>query len=164
MPDTLFDLDAAVPGWQNTTGIPSAVTLAGWNLLALYSVPQVASTALTLDVVQNAPIPAADGDFVQMGSDQLDALLDYAEHLALFKCGGSEFAATLQQADNFLLSAMQYNQRLSATARYIVTPKQYGTREKLYVPREQNAESLGTGASQTEAQSFVKQRVPARLN
>ena len=162
IPTSLYDLDAGVADFQNYTGTPNYPALAGWNMLAISPVPD-GVYSITLDVIKNAPVPSAGGDQVQIGREQLDMILDYAEHLALFKVGGYEFAATQRQADNFLLQSITYNQRLSATAKYIFAAKKDSQREKDMRPRRQQSDGLGAMPAVQEASSFVKARVPVRL-
>ena len=164
IPTTLADLDNAVPNWQNVTGTPSYLALAGWNLLAVYPVADGSGPySATVDVVRKAPIPTVNSPDVQLGREQLDMILDYAEHLALFKVGGYEFAVTARQADNFLVQSITYNQRLAASARYIIAPKRSSQREKEFVPRRSQSDGLGAMPSIQEAQSFVTANVPERL-
>ena len=118
IPVSLQELDASEPNWMNSSKEPSDVALAGWNIMAVNPVPDANGPySVTLDVVRNAPVPSADLTQVQLGREQLDMILDYAEHLALFKVGGAEWRATELQARNFTAQALAYNKRLSATAR-----------------------------------------------
>lgn len=142
IPGSLADLDAGVLDWQNRSGAPTDLALASWNLMALHPVPD-GVYSVTCDCVANAAIPAIDADHVQLGREQLDALLDYSEHLAAFKMGGAEFAATERQATNFLQSAVNSNQRLAASARYVFTPRTESQREKRVRPRRTAAQGLG---------------------
>ena len=118
--EALEAIDAERPGWQGSaTATPTDICIAGWNLIALRPVPD-GIYSVTMDVAQNAPVPSADVDQVQLGREQLDAVLDYAEHLAAFKMGGAEFDATLRQAENFMRQATTYNERLAASALFSV--------------------------------------------
>lgn len=129
-------LDSKNPKWQSVPGTPKQVAMVGWNILGVSPMPD-GIYSITLDVVRNAPI-SSDGDaFVELGREQLDGILDYAEHLAAFKMGGGEFMSTQRQAQNFLITAMAYNSRLNKQARYLV-PAKYPAENKV---------NLGTGAS-----------------
>ena len=162
IPDTLYGLDCGVPNWQDITGTPDYIGMCGWNLFAAYPVPDGTYSA-TFDVVRRTPVPTVDTNYVQIGEDQLDAILEYAVHLALFKCGGMEFAATQRLASEFLIQSMTYNNRLSASARYIITPKESGQREKAYRKRRDQSDGLGALPSVTEAQSFVATNAPSKI-
>lgn len=164
IPDTLYGLDCGVPNWQDITGTPNYIGLCGWNLFAAYPVPDsLASYSATFDVVRKTPIPTLGGDYVQISEDLIDAVLEYAVHLALFKVGGYEWMSTFKLADEFLLQAITYNQRLSASARYIITSKESSQREKAYRQRRSQSDGLGSMPSIQEAQSFVKTNSPSRV-
>lgn len=148
LPCTLQELDASEPNWQNVTASSSnAVTdvvLASPNLIGLSAVPDTAYS-VTLDVVRRAPIPASDYAYVQIGREQMDMILDYAEHLALFKVGGAEWHATERQASNFLIQSLTYNQRLSAAARSALSAAMQSQRQKQGVPRRlDQGQGIGT--------------------
>ncbi len=115
MPTTIADMDRFSPSWQSLLGTPTKLALAGRNLLALSPVPDQLYS-ITLDVVRNHPIPTLDGDFIQVGREHLNAIVDYAVHLAMFKQGGAEFAATISLKDNLFQLAMENNLRLKAQA------------------------------------------------
>lgn len=71
---------------------------------------------MTFDVVRNAPLPLMDVDFVDVARELLDVILDYAQHLASFKMGGAEFAATQGHYERLIRLASQQNERLKANA------------------------------------------------
>jgi hypothetical protein len=111
--DSVRAADLYATAWQAaTSGTPKNAYYAGLNLLAL--APQPSSTAFsqTASVVQNAPLPSAPNDPVQVAREDLDAILDYAQHLAAFKQGGQEFAATTALFQRFLKAASLYNSKL----------------------------------------------------
>ncbi|HEY3620721.1 MAG TPA: hypothetical protein VGK96_28290 [Candidatus Sulfotelmatobacter sp.] len=120
------EMDAYAQNWENTWRIadPQLVT-GGMDLVATApfvgfgigfgaepggfgtggfggSPPATVSTILTL--VGNAPVdPSID---VQLSPDGVEAILCYAQHLAMFKMGGAEFLATLplyQQFEEYCL-------------------------------------------------------------
>lgn len=95
---SLSDADSYTPTWQIIPDAPTELLLAGQNLLA--TTPRADGIyAITLDVVRNAPVPVMAGDVLQVGQDFYDSILDYAQHLALFKSGPTqvEVATTLLQ-------------------------------------------------------------------
>jgi hypothetical protein len=120
--------------------MPIDIALTASNLIALNPVPDGAYS-VTMDVV-NVNIPQGDGDQIQLGREQIDMIIDYAEHLALFKVGGAEWHATERQAKNFLIQCITYNQRLSASARASAIASMESYREKMERPRR-----LMTGSS-----------------
>jgi hypothetical protein len=110
--DSLTNMDAYDPDWQTTLGTPSSIASIR-TLVALALCPDNVYS-ITFDVVTKAPIPASDSDYVQVGREQLDPILDYAEHLATFKMGGEEFRSTFKGAENFFNAAVAYNERLTS--------------------------------------------------
>jgi hypothetical protein len=121
----LFDFDAQVPDWQDSVldaatnaATPNTPAMAGPNLLALYPVPDVTlavpegNHAITMDVVRNAIIPTEDDDLVQIERQFLATILDYAQHLASFKCQGGEFMATYAHYERIFKAAAEQNSRL----------------------------------------------------
>ncbi len=99
------DFDADAPGWQNTTGVPNISAMAGANMIAFKKVPDGAY-GITLDVARNAPVPVVDGDDIQMGKEELDALIGYCLHLAMFKQQGDEFQSSVAYVQDFFSLAM----------------------------------------------------------
>jgi hypothetical protein len=128
---SLYDMDSYAINWQNTTAAtPTQILHAGRNLIAVYPPPS-GVTALTLDFIQNAPIPVNDAANVELGRETLEAILDYAEHLAMFKISGEEWAATNNLLENFMRHAAVYNSRLAASAKFMPALKGTPTIEEL---------------------------------
>lgn len=132
------DLDANSPGWQNVTGSPNVAAMAGTNLMALSKVPD-AIYGMTADVVRNAIVPTADGDFIQVGREELDVIVNYALHLAIFKQQGTEFQESIGNyvADFFALAALK-NSRLKANITFEDELTEKETREEALRPRREN--------------------------
>lgn len=114
---TPAEMDRFRPTWESSTGTPSTLLVAGLNLVALSPTP-TEDASLTLDVVANAPFPASDADYLQVGREYVSTVLDYAQHCASFKLGGQEWASTQPLFRGFLEAAAAYNARLRANARY----------------------------------------------
>lgn len=85
----IADADAYSPLWQLVAGVPRSLLLTGQNLLASWPPPGATGGpwTITLDVVQNAPVPAIGADILQISSDVYDSILDLAQHTALVKEG-----------------------------------------------------------------------------
>ena len=83
---------ATLAGLVFTISTAGAGLTAGQNLVAAWPPPLNASPAypVTLDVVCNAPVPSSASDILQISADVYDSILDYAQHLALFKQGPGE--------------------------------------------------------------------------
>lgn len=128
---TLAELDSGRPYWQTGSGAPQVAACA-YDLLAFYKVPG-AAYSITCDVAQAAPLPAADGSYIQVGREEMPYIFDYCRHILMLKIGGTEFVQSMPLYDNFLRGAMQRNQLLAAKARYL-TPL-------FTVPERQEAQS-----------------------
>src|SRR5882724_173194 len=101
---------------------PREIYHAGLNLIALSPPPDAGINAVPYDmtatVVENAPVPQLDGDFIQCGRDELDAILDYCVHVSMTKVGGAEFVATVPLFQRFMEAAARYNSKLLEIAEY----------------------------------------------
>jgi hypothetical protein len=112
-PQPVRSLSTYNAGWQNQApGVPTALGIMSWNLIAVAPQPNSGPNSLMFDLVQNAPVPSQQTDFVQVGREDLDAILDYAQHLASFKSGGDEFMDTMPLYQNTVERAKARNARL----------------------------------------------------
>jgi hypothetical protein len=149
IPVTLQEMDSSNPNWENITADGSNpvqdIVLVSIGMIALSAVPDKAYS-VTMDVVRATPT-YADTDPIQLGREQVDMILDYAEHLALFKVGGEEWASTQKQAQSFIQQALTYNQRLSAAARTSAIASAQSTRLHKEI-RRRSEDPLGLGALQ----------------
>lgn len=100
-------------GWQNQApATPNAIGIMSWNLVAVAPQPDAGPYSLMFDLVQNAPVPVLTTDFIQAGREDLDVILDYAQHLASFKSGGDEFMDTISLYQNTVEHIKARNARL----------------------------------------------------
>lgn len=112
-------LDKYDPTWQSrAAGTPTTLVIGGLNLVGLSTTPDSNLHSLRIRTVQNAPVPTLDGDFIQLGRDDYDVLLDYAQHLAAFKMGGVEFMNTMAHFNRFIKQATLYNSKLSQMSEF----------------------------------------------
>jgi hypothetical protein len=114
--ESMADVDAYYQNWHNTPSAPVAVALVGRNLVACVPLADAGPYSILMDVVKSAPIPDADGDFVQIGREEIDVLIGYAEHLAWFKKGSFELQNSTVLYKNFMDVATLHNNRLKALA------------------------------------------------
>lgn len=134
---SLLDADSYTPTWQVIPGAPRELLLAGQNLLA--TTPRADANGpytITLDVVRNAPVPALANEILQVGQDFYDSILDYAQHLALFKEGpGQVEIATglLQRAAQAAGVTLRLQQASQPSRRPLLRQDQQGAQA---VPRE----------------------------
>jgi hypothetical protein len=148
IPSTLQEMESSTPQWENTAASVlnpiSDILLCSSNLIAFYPVPNQTYSG-TFDVVQKTPVPVNSLDDIQIGREQVDMILDYAEHLALFKVGGVEWHDTEHHAQNFFMQSVTYNQRISAAARAALSASWQSERQKSGIPRRKNS-AVGLGA------------------
>ena len=117
--DSVRSGDLYDTSWEGVSaGVPLKCYHAGLNLLALSPVPNSGPYSLTATVVENAPIPSAPTDPVQVAREDFDAILDYAQHIAAFKQGGAEFSRTMPLFQRFMKQATLYNGKLAEMAEY----------------------------------------------
>lgn len=154
-PVTLDELDSAVPDWQNFPGPPTDVAIQGSNLIWLYPTPDDIYS-VTVDVVRKAMVPIRDDDEIQLGREQIEPIIDYAEHLALFKVSGTEWHATNPNASNFITQSITMNRRLAASARYLINAKERSIKEKFSRPRRMVADGVGTLPSTEQEQGVPR--------
>jgi hypothetical protein len=136
----LADLDSLVPGWPNISGTPSTVSMVSYDLMALYPVPDSTSPAITLDVVTKATVPEEDDDYIQIPREYLSIILDYAQHLALFKVGGADFEASSQTYDRIIQAASLQNARLLAQSAYFEALRGQTRLENERLPRKKEVQ------------------------
>lgn len=110
--DAITEIDQANPSWMNTSGGSTA----GNSLVSMGNMVGVAplfnGDLIALDIVPKYPIPVAPTDFVDIGQELMDVILDYAQHLASFKEGFSEMDTRLYE--NLVRQAYVENDRLRA--------------------------------------------------
>lgn len=134
--DAVRSADLYRTGWQaEAPGQPNAMLTSGLNRFALAPIPDAGTYSAMLTVVRNAPVPVADGDPVQVSRDDLDAVLDYAQHLAAVKMGGAEFTATMPLFSGFLDQAETYGLKLAEIAEFTSTIFGQSSREDQVNPR-----------------------------
>lgn len=115
-PISLWELDMGKPGWQGVTGTPQFWTPVGIDQFTVY--PQPTSGNFRLEGYSESPRLNADGDFLQVGDEELTRLLDYAHHYLTFKEGIPEMQATMGGFKRFLKAVSLRNARILATTFY----------------------------------------------
>ena len=120
--------------WQTKANAFPQLVTPGTDLYAVSPVP-TALTDVVLVVVGNAPIPTSGAAEIQVPRDVMDAILDCAEHLAIFKRGGQEFAASLSLWESFLATAKRWDQRGRIEGIFPATLRSDTPREEIQQPR-----------------------------
>src|SRR3990167_660343 len=128
---SLSEIGALAPNWISFTD--TAVT--GWchvglNQIVFNPIPGSGFDA-TSYYIDASPIPGSDGAFIQVGDEDLPAIVDYCVFIARLKESGSEFQESIALLQNFLKQADKYNAKLVQTSLYrrvLGNPKQPQTR------------------------------------
>ena len=118
LPSSVQDEDNYNPTWECVLGTPETPLTLGQNILALSPIPDDAYTVIC-DVMRDAPIPAGLTTYIELGRQDLDVVIGYAQHLAAFKMGGQEFLSTMPLFESFYKRAAKYNRRLVELQDYI---------------------------------------------
>lgn len=125
-PLTLLELDVAWPNWQGgATGTPHSWAPVGLAKVVVYPKPALGGN-IVFEGVALTPALGSDGDFVEVGDEDVVRLLDYAHHYAALKEGGLEQKATMGLMGGVVDAAVQKNQRLRAAGvfgKYLGIPK-----------------------------------------
>lgn len=113
---SINELDLGSPGWQGVRDDPQFYALMGTNLLALS--PQPLTGTISIEGISETPTLTNDSDYVMLGDEVLNRILDYAEHYCSFKEGVGEFDAQQTGFGLFIEAAGKRNGALLASALY----------------------------------------------
>lgn len=126
----LSTFDNLYPGWRNKAALAtlSSATISPRKEIGIMSPNKIfirqkvdRDISLSFDISRNAPTLVAT-DYFPVGEDYLGYILDYAEHLALMKCGGAEFNESIALYKNFLYGAGRVNDKLNASLAKLESP------------------------------------------
>jgi hypothetical protein len=120
--------------WQSNPNAFPQIVVAGVDLYAISPTP-AADTSVMLVVIGNAPIPTAGNQEIQVPRDVMDAILDEAEHLAVFKCGTYELTASMGLHEAFLGTAKRWNARIRESGIFPTTLRSPEPRSETQQPR-----------------------------
>ena len=133
---SFYEADQFDYEWQSNVNAQTQIVRGGVDLFAVSpTIPAGGTIAVTMTLVANMPIPAADGDFVQISRDVLDTILDEAEHLAQFKHGGQEFLDSLSLHQRFIEAAKKTNSRLEMSGIFATDIRRTISKEDSAEPR-----------------------------
>lgn len=138
-PTDLNDFDYYNYNWQNSSNQPTDIAIISRNLIALTPVPDSTEYSIQLDILRNMPVPSIGTDYLQIGREHYDLILDYSVHLAMFKCQGVEFEGTYPMLDRFMQRAMMNNDKLNAQAKQYSIMKDLSNKQEIDVPRIEKA-------------------------
>ena len=118
---SLWDLDYGQPNWEAESAasgeFPQVFAPAGVNLFAIWPASFAGGESLVVEGVVAAPVLTTVGS-IDLGQDELEMILDYAEHVAQFKEGGQEFEASQLLLKEFLKEAGERNAVLMQSSKF----------------------------------------------
>ena len=115
--------------WQSRATAFPGIVQGGIDLFAVSPIP-TATVSVGMTVVPNAPVPANTPLApIFLPRDAMEAVMKEAQHLALFKAGGKEFADSIQLHQEFIMFCKQTSSRLRLSGIFpddymVVSPKQ----------------------------------------
>lgn len=122
---SLWELDYGHQSWESdTTNVPNVPIQpkcwapAGLTLIAIWPADATSTNALTVQGIADTPILTTDAQFLDIGREELNHILDYIQHIATFKEGGQEFDTSQRLLQNFLKGAATRNSMLMANEKY----------------------------------------------
>lgn len=115
-PTSMWELDMGYPGWQGVTGSAIFWAPRGINKIAVY--PSPTSGSIIFEGYAEVPFLTGDGDYIQLGDEEISGILDYAHHYLTLKEGGKEFGDAKNLLSNFIQAAVLRNSRLLAVDFY----------------------------------------------
>lgn len=124
---SVTELDLNRPTWRGETVVSGGdvpTTPIIWAPISLQRIAiwpamnSVVVNGFQADGVSNTPVLTEDGDFIDIGEEFLDLLLNFVLHLLAFKTGGPTWAATLPHYRAFLAAAAEENGVLKANQKF----------------------------------------------
>lgn len=112
-------IDSTLPFWRNQAAraIPFGAA-ALYDLLIFYP-PLSQPVGASLDLITTAPVLSASDDFVQLGNEEIEFIIDYAQHYLSIKMQGAELQQTLPLFDDCQKLIINRNSILANQGRYL---------------------------------------------
>ena len=144
---TLNEADKYSSYWSAIAGIPQMLVLAGHTLAAV-SPPAGAKEGggewtITVDVVCNAPCMDSVDDPLPIGQELWGPILDYAQHLAVFKEGPIQLQQVVPLLDRFMATCGVTLDIAQAEQPNRAGMNRQTNRDESTVPRKLPAENTG---------------------
>lgn len=134
--------DQVRPTWKQTPGTPRSVAQLNWNTIGVRPVPD-GEYLITFETIRKAIIPTSDSDFIQVGRETMQAIYDYAQHIALIKCQGQEFASSLQRYESAKATAFEYRQQVASQSYLYQATQLPSLQEKWFRPIRKTSAVVG---------------------
>lgn len=144
---SLFEMDWGTPDWQVQKTSAAAPKVLNWfpsglTEIGIHPADYVNDNDLGFVGIANPPVLVNGTDKIDLGEEDLKAILDAAQNFALFKIGGGEFQTSMGLLKNFIATAAKRNSRIAATSFYKrIMGSDVG--RKLNPATEKTAEQIG---------------------
>jgi hypothetical protein len=109
---SLTNWDKGYPKWEGRPSTPQEWAPIGVSLIALRPADAVGYNSLVIDGLSSAPQLIKPTDFIDIGAEELNTLVNYCQYLGTFKEGGAEFDAGIPLYQSFLKAASVKNEKL----------------------------------------------------
>ena len=116
MQSSIMSWDKGYPSWEGQPSTPQEWAPIGISLIAIRPADYAGANTLMIDGLASAPTLINAGDFIDIGAEELNSLVNYCQYLATFKEGGAEFESGLALYKSFLKAASVKNEKLLASA------------------------------------------------
>ncbi len=123
---SIGDMDYGHPGWQNQTtadggSIPN--TPRNWlplsiDMIAIWPADAQGGNILKVDGISATPQLNYLDEYIDIGQEELSALVGYALHVLALKEGGARFQATMGYFQDFLKAAGEENNQLNMSSEF----------------------------------------------
>lgn len=123
---SLGDMDYGHPGWQSQNtqsggNVPTEPR--NWlplsvDMFAIWPADAVGGNTLTVDGVAATPQLNYLDEYIDIGNEELSAILGYALHALALKEGGARFEATMPYFTEFLQAAAEENDQLNMSSEF----------------------------------------------
>jgi len=111
---SIVAMDRYMPEWDSSpSSFGPCVVIGGIDFLAA-----PVGSGIGVTVLANAPVPALDGDYVQVSRSNWDIVLDLSQSLACFKMGGLQFQQALALESRAIQACAAENSRLKSTGSF----------------------------------------------
>jgi hypothetical protein len=139
--DSISELDTTNPTWMSKLpGTPDSIGLAG-NIALTTPIPDDKPHSMSFDITPNFPI-GGPLNYVQVGREVLDVIVDYAQHLAYVKEGSFELKQSQGLYKNLVMLAATQNDRFRAESINFDVLSDRSEREKKENPRRRSDTQL----------------------
>lgn len=142
------EADAFAQNWENTWPADDPqIVVGGMDLVAVAPFATSATVSSVLTVVGNAPVDPTQP--VQLSRDAVEQVLNYAQHVAMFKTQGSDFLTTMPLLKQFEDYCAAQNRRYAALGIFRPDMLQQGDRAAEIDPRFGPPQKGGGHGAQT---------------